>query len=110
MKCVKQEYERLKCLFLNGDESKLELVDGLLKRCAFLVSELYRLEEDIIKNGTIQVSSLGNKRTNPSYKTYLSTLSVYQSIIKTLNSILGSSVDESDDEFTSFMDRINEDE
>ena len=35
-KCVYEEYERLKKLFLNVDESKAELVDELLKKASFL--------------------------------------------------------------------------
>ena len=39
-KCVYEEYERLKKLFINVDESKAELVDELLKKGSFLNSEL----------------------------------------------------------------------
>ena len=34
--CVYKEYERLKGLFLSGNEDKLPLVDELLKKVAFL--------------------------------------------------------------------------
>ena len=89
-RCTYKEYERLKCLFLNGNEDKLPLVDELLKKAAFLVSSLNRYEEDIKHNGAIQKSNKGNVRVNPAVKLYLQTLSVYQAIIKTLNSIFQS--------------------
>ena len=41
---VKTEYERLKSLFTNVDESKTELVDELLKKASFLKCELEKLE------------------------------------------------------------------
>ena len=85
--CVYKEYERLKGLFLNGNEDKLPLVDELLKKVAFLTVELRGLEKAIKKQGTVQVSNKGTTRTNPNLKSYLSMLSVYQGIIKTLNSI-----------------------
>ena len=98
-----QEYERLKSLFLSGDANKLNLVDELLKKASFLKVELDELEEDIRKNGTIQISNRGNVRGNPSYKIYLQSLSVYQGIIKTLNAILGNEIEERDDVFDEFM-------
>ena len=92
--CVYKEYERLKGLFLNGNEDKLPLVDELLKKVAFLTVELRSLEKTIKKQGTVQVSNKGTTRTNPNLKSYLSMLSVYQGIIKTLNSILDTDISE----------------
>lgn len=97
------EYERLKKLFLNSENSKTELVDELLKKAAFLKVELEGLENDIRKSGIVQVSNKGNTRINFSYKAYLQSVSIYSGIIKTLNSILGSSVDEGEDEFDDFI-------
>lgn len=104
--CVYKEYERLKSLFLDGDEAKLSLVDELIKRASFLSVELKSLERDFKKVGVLQYSSKGNVRTNPSFKTYLQTLIVYQGIIKTLNSVLDTNVSEDDDEFTQFLAKV----
>jgi len=106
--CVYKEYERLKGLFLSGNEDKLPLVDELLKKVAFLTIELRGLEKTIKKQGTVQVSNNGTTRTNPSLKSYLSMLSVYQGIIKTLNSILDTDVIEEDDAFDEFIKKAVE--
>ena len=128
--CVYKEYERLKGLFLGGNEDKLPLVDELLKKVAFLTVELRGLEKTIKKQGTVQVSNKGttrrglektikkqgtvqvsNKgttRTNPNLKSYLSMLSVYQGIIKTLNSILDTDITGEDDAFDEFMKKAIE--
>ena len=103
--CVYKEYERLKGLFLSGNEDKLPLVDELLKKVAFLTVELRGLEKTIKKQGTVQVSNKGTTRTNPNLKSYLSMLSVYQG---TLNSILDTDVTEEDDAFDEFMKKAIE--
>ena len=101
--CVYEEYQRLKKLFEGADEGKSELVDELLKKASFLKVELDKLEDDIAKTYVVQTSSKGNQRMNLNYKAYLQSLGTYQSIIKTLNSILGTQVDEGEDEFDKFM-------
>ena len=101
--CVKIEYQRLKLVFETTDPKKAELVDELLKKAAFLKVELDKLEEIIKVEGINQVSSKGNKRTNPLYKTYLSSVNSYQTIIRTLNSIMSKSDNDSDDEFDDFI-------
>ncbi len=100
---IQTEYERLKSLFSRIDETKIELVEELLKKAAYLKVELDNLQRDIDKNGVIQVSSKGNTRVNLAFKTYLQTVSIYQGIIKTLNSIFGSTIDDGDDEFDEFI-------
>lgn len=100
---VRKEYNRLRSLFKGVDSSKKKLVDELLRKAAFLKVELDKLEIDIDKSKAIQTSNRGNKRLNPAYRTYLQSLSVYQSIIKTLNIILGKEMDDGDDEFDLFL-------
>lgn len=105
-----EEYQRLKKLFNNIDETKNELVDELLKKAAFLKVELDTLEVKITKYGSIEVSNKGNTRESIYYKTYLSTVSIYQGIIRTLNSIMGSNVVDDDDSFDEFMKKASSDE
>lgn len=100
---IQSEYERLKGLFSRIDETKIELVDELIKKAAYLKVELDALQKDIDKNGVIQVSNKGNTRVNLAFKTYLQTVGIYQGIIKTLNSIFGCTVDDGDDEFDEFI-------
>lgn len=105
-KTVQDEYIRLKSLFVNVDESKAKLVDELLKKASFLKWNLDALEKNIIKNGSIERSNKGNVRESIYYKTYLQSVNVYQSIIKTLNTIMGKNVIDEDDEFDDFISKL----
>lgn len=107
-KSQKDEYAKLKKLFANVDESKSELVDELLRKASFLVIELDRLQKEISVYGSVERSNRGNVRESVYYKTYLSTLSVYQGIVKTLNTIMGRNIVEEDDEFDDFVRNANE--
>lgn len=100
---TKKEYEHLKSLFKDVDESKLSLVDELLKQTAFLTVELKEMSKTISKEGPLQYSNKGNVRESQTYKTYLKSLAIYQGIIKTLNSIAGKNVIDEDDEFDEFI-------
>jgi hypothetical protein len=104
---VSKEYKRLKGLFKDVDESKTSLIDELLKKAAFLKVELDDLEYNIRKYGAIQRSNKGNVRESIYYKSYLSTVNVYQGIIKTLNTIMGKNVIDGDDDFDEFLRRAN---
>ena len=106
MSSINKEYERLKALFTNVDESKAELVDELLKKASFLKCELENLESLVRKYGSIQKSNKGNVRESIYYKTYLSSLNVYQGIIKTLNTIMGKNIVDEDDEFDEFLKQL----
>jgi len=105
-KKIKKEYERLHALFKDVDETKTKLVDELLHKAAFLKVQLDDLQEEVIKHGAVEYSSKGNSRQTPCYKTYLASLGVYQTVIKTLNSIIGKNAIDEDDEFDEFMKQI----
>lgn len=105
MKGEEEEYQKLKALFRDCEPAKSELADGLIRKAAYLKCQLDSLEEQTRKTGgPVQTSSKGNTRTNPSYKEYLTSLSVYQSIVRTLASILGKSAADQDDDFDTFME------
>lgn len=104
---VVKEYKRMSSLFKGVDESKVKLVDELLKKAAFLKVELDKLENSISQTYVVQTSSKGNQRVNLAYKTYLQSLSTYQSIIKTVNAILGRDIDDGDDLFDDFIKGVN---
>ena len=106
MSSVKNEYERLKALFSNVDESKAQLIDDLLKKASFLKCELEQLEKLVKKYGSVQKSNKGNVRESVYYKTYLQSLNVYQGIIKTLNTIMGKNIIDEDDDFDEFMKQV----
>lgn len=105
-KCVYDEYNRLKGLLGSVDETKAGLVEEIIKKASFLKVELTRLETVIIKNGTIEYSNRGNQRISLAYKTYLQSLGVYQSLIRTLNTIIGKSVIDEDDDFDDFLSSL----
>ena len=105
-KKIKQEYERLTALFKDVDETKTKLVDELLHKAAFLKVQLDELQEEVISHGAIEYSSKGNSRETPCYKTFLASLGVYQTVIKTLNSIIGKNAIDEDDEFDEFMKNV----
>ena len=102
---TKIEYERLLELFKDVDETKRKLVDELLKKAAFLKTQLDSLEEEIRAHGCMQVVGK-NYVLSPAYKTFLTSLSVYQNLIKTLNSIMGKNMIDEDDEFDDFMKNL----
>lgn len=102
------EYERLKSLFSLVDESKAELVDNLIYQAAFMKVELDKLQEQIKKYGAIQTSNKGSQRQTEAAKYYTKLVNSYGTVIKTLNSILGTQVDDGDDAFDEFLKRASE--
>ena len=84
---------------------KTKLVNELLLKAAFLKVQLDGLELQIKKYGAVQMKN-GEFRESVSYKTFLSSLAVYQTIIKTLNSIMGKNTIDEDDEFDEFMKKL----
>ena len=102
---TKIEYERLLELFKDVDEAKRKLIDGLLQKAAFLKTQLDALEEEIRAHGSLKEVK-GQYEVSIAYKTFLSSLVIYQNVIKTLNSIMGKNMIDEDDEFDEFMKRI----
>lgn len=99
------EYERLLELFKDVDEAKRKLVDELLKKAAFLKTQLDALEEEIRTHGSMKVVK-GQYEVSVAYKTFLSSFAIYQHAIKTLNSIMGKNMIDEDDEFDEFMKKL----
>lgn len=102
---INKEYKRLKKLFENCDEGKLQLVEELLKKASFLKVELEELEVTINENGFVEITSKGESRVSVQYKIYLQSVAIYQGIIKTLNSIFGKQVVKDDDDFNDFIEK-----
>lgn len=105
---INTEYERLKSLFSLVDESKKELVDNLIYQAAFMKVELDKLQNQIRKYGAIQISNKGAQRQTEAAKYYTKLVNSYGTVIKTLNSILGTQVDDGDDAFDEFLKRASE--
>jgi regulator of replication initiation timing len=105
---VNIELERLRSLFSSVDETKTQLVDNLIEQAAFMKVELDKLQEQIKKHGAVQVSSKGTQRQTEAAKYYTKLVNSYGTVIKTLNTILGTQVDDGDDAFDEFLKRANE--
>ena len=106
------EYRRIKNLFNNVEESKVEeskseLADNLIQQAAFMKVELDNLQSQIIKYGSVQVSNKGMQRQTEAAKYYTKLINSYGTVIKTLNSILGKNVNEDDDAFDEFLKKVN---
>ena len=61
------------------------------------------LEDKIKRTGAVEYSNKGNSRVSLSYKTYLQTISVYQSLLKTIDKIMGNGNEDDTDEFDDFV-------
>ena len=105
---TQKEYLKLKVLFSSVDEAKTELVDNLINQAAFMKVELDKLQEQIRKYGAIQTSNRGAQRQTEAAKYYTKLVNSYGTVIKTLNSILGTQVDDGDDAFDEFLKKANE--
>jgi hypothetical protein len=100
---INKEFERLISLFSLVDESKKELVKDLVYQAAFMKVELDKLQLQIKKYGAVQISNRGAQRQTESAKYYTKLVNTYGTVIKTLNSILGTQVDDVDDAFDEFI-------
>ncbi|MFA7105695.1 MAG: hypothetical protein WC154_00190 [Candidatus Izemoplasmatales bacterium] len=108
MSKLHREYERLISLFSLVDDTKKELVDNLIYQAAFMKVELDKLQEQITKYGAVQISSKGAQRQTEAAKYYTKMVNSYGTVIKTLNTILGTHVDEGDDAFDEFIKKASE--
>jgi len=99
------EYQRLRSLFSSVDESKTELIDNLILQAAFMKIELSKLQDQIRNHGAIQISSKGAQRQTEAAKYYTKLVNSYGTVIKTLNTILGTQVNDGDDAFDEFLKR-----
>lgn len=93
------ELERLMDLFNGIDSQKLELADGLIKDAAFLKAENASLKEKLMEIGTVQFhpQNASLQRTTEAGKQYLKNVNSYATVIKTLNSLLGTNIDDDSD-------------
>jgi hypothetical protein len=105
---IQKEYKRLKSLFSLVDESKKELVDNLIYQAAFMKVELDKLQLKIKKYGAVQISNKGAQRQTESAKYYTKLVNSYGTVIKALNSVLGTQVDDGDDAFDEFLRKAQE--
>ncbi len=104
-KCVFDEYQRLaESLGIDKLEpSKKCLVEELVKQASFLLVELDILKEQISTYGAIQINKNGRQKQTEASKHYNRTLSTLSSLMKNINTIIGKSNDDGDDELEKFI-------
>ena len=100
---IEREYKHFIDIYSGADDTKLKIANDLFWKAAFLKVQLYALEDKIKRTGAVEYSNKGNSRVSLSYKTYLQSISVYQSLLKTIDKIMGSGEDDDTDEFDDFI-------
>lgn len=105
LKSVHEEYERL-ITELGIDKlepQKKILVEELVKQASFLLVELNILKQQIETYGAIQVNKNGRQKQTEASKHYNRTVTTFSNIIKNINSIIGKSLEDGDDELEMFL-------
>lgn len=106
---IKKEVRRLNRIYKDIDKDKKAIIDGLIKRAAYMRIALEDWEEDIIENGVTEMFTQSEKtepyeRERPVARLYNTMNGNYQKIIKQLNDILPKEeIKEEDDGFDSFV-------
>ncbi len=83
------EYNRLRRSFKDLSKENQYMVEGLLKRAAFMRVTLEDMEEDLLENGSVELFSQSDnqvpyERQRPTAQLYNSMNSNYQKIIREL--------------------------
>jgi len=106
---IKKEEQRLKRIYKNIDKDSKAIIDGLIKRAAYMRVTLEDWEADIIKNGctemfTQSVNTPPYERERPVARLYNTMNKNYQSIIKQLGDLVPKEVKAvEDDGFNEFI-------
>ncbi|MCG1448821.1 hypothetical protein K4R64_01270 [Staphylococcus epidermidis] len=92
-KRIKKELSKLKKIYKDIPKDKMIIVDGLINRAAFMRISLEDMEQDIHKDGFVEMFSQSETQTpyereRPLARLYNSMNKNYQSIIKELTSHL----------------------
>lgn len=95
---IRQEYERIKKLFVDVDEKQLQLVDGAILEAARLRVELDRLHEIVNRSGLIKIDENNptRQKTLPVAKELPKVRAGYTNIIFKLARVLGAGINEED--------------
>lgn len=99
-----KELEKLSKLFADVEESKRQLVEGLIEDAAFLKSENHALRIQIEATGMVKVhpDKPEMQKSMETAKQYLKNINSYSVIIKTLNGVLNNKNDDDEDELSEF--------
>ena len=100
----RKELEKLTKVFADVEESKRQLVEGLVEDAAFLKSENHELKRLLKETGMIIIHPQQKQLQKPveAARQYLKNVNSYSVIIKTLNGVLNKNILEDDDELSDF--------
>lgn len=103
---VRQEYERIKALFIGTDEKQLNLIDGAIWEAARLRVELDGLYEIVKKSGLVAVSTKNPsmQKELPVSKMIIKVRANYLNYIAKLSNILGKNIDDDDNDLSDYED------
>ena len=101
---IQQEYDRIKELFQNCDDSQLALLDGSFWECARLRIELNKLHEIVKITGLVKVNpdNPSQQKELPVSKMIVKIRANYLNYIAKLSNILGKAITEEDDELAEY--------
>lgn len=109
-KRIKKEERRLKRIYKNIDKDNKAIIDGLIKRAAYMLVTLEDWEKDISENGyyemfTQSLNTPPYERERPVARLYNTMNKNYQSIIKQLSDLVPKpdTKKEKDDGFEAFI-------
>lgn len=99
-----KELKKLNELFVNVDEEKKKLAEGLIQEAAFLFAENYDLRQILNKTGMVKVHPQHAEMQKPivAAEQYRKNLNSYAPVIKTLSNILDKKIDDEDDDMGDF--------
>lgn len=100
----KKESDRLIVLFANADENSKALASGLIENAAYLYAENKVLRAMLSKTGMVQINPNNSSQQRPveAAKQYRANCDTYSSIVGRLSKLLGSQIDEGDDDMEEF--------
>jgi hypothetical protein len=104
-----KELTKLTNIFSTVDESKTQLVQGLIQDAAFLFAENFVLKQQIAETGMVKIHPLHPdiQKPIPTAQQYLKNINSYAVIIKTLNGVMAKNTVEGDDAFDEFIKGAN---
>ena len=99
-----KEYAKLTEIFVDVEDSKRKLVEGLIEDAAFLKSENSSLKSNLREIGMVNIhpSNPSLQRPVESAKQYLKNVNSYAVIIKTLHGVLNKDIIEEEDDLEEF--------
>lgn len=107
---IAEEQKRLSVLYSEIDPKKQIAAKGLIERAAFMKVKLELLEEDLDKNGFVEMFKQGAQdpyeRQRPNATLYSTWNSTYQKIIKQLTDLLPKETEKPKEQSDGFDDFI----